>query len=404
MEQTSQSPFGRIVVLTGARQTGKTTLARQLFTNYTYISLDDPVTRSKWRLLTSQQWQNTLPLAILDEVQKEPTLVDSIKAVYDASPEVRYVLLGSSQLLLLEKVKESLAGRCAILEVYPLTLPELATHAWEEAVPLSLWQSTLTGKPLTWLPDATLDTQYASKQKAWSHYQRWGGYPALTQEVTDQERQLWLDNYVRTYLERDVRDLANFRDLDAFGRLQHRLALGTATLLNASTLGTELGLSHKTVQRYLRYFELSYQALQLLPWSKNPTKRLTKTPKLHYLDQGVLRSVLKREGPLTGQEFESLVVAEVFKQARALGLSVNFWHFRTLDGREVDLLVETPQGYFALEVKMSERVSSVDGRGLKGLAEFLDKPLLGSFVLSNDSVTRELSPGITAIQAAYFLG
>ena len=211
-------------------------------------------------------------------------------------------------------------------------------------------------------------------------------------------------NYVRTYLERDVRDLANFRDLDAFTRLQKRLALGTGTLVNASALAVELGLSVKTVQRYLRYFELSYQALSLPPWTKNPAKRLSKTPKVHYLDHGVLRAVLQREGDLTGHEFESLVTAELYKQARALGLTAEFTHLRTVDGREVDVLVETPRGYYAFEIKMAEKVSHSDGRALRGLQEFLDKPLLGSFVLSQDSETRPLIQGITAVQAAYFLG
>ena len=241
--------------------------------------------------------------------------------------------MGSSQLLLLEKVKESLAGRCAIVEVFPLTLPELATQSFDEDVKPSLWQVLLQGSSPDLLPDAYLDPRHPEKGKAWSHYLNWGGYPALTQTENAVDRQLWLRNYVRTYLERDVRNLANFRDLDAFTRLQKRLALGTGTLVNASALAVELGLSVKTVQRYLRYFELSYQALILPSWTKNPAKRLSKTPKVHYLDHGVLRSVLQREGDLIGHEFESLVTAELYKQARSLGLNAEFTHRWTFPSR-----------------------------------------------------------------------
>ena len=114
---------GRIIVFTGARQTGKTTLARHLFPDYEYITIEDPVTVGAFLKLTAAQWQKMYPQAILDEVQKEPVLIESIKAVYDQWQEPRYVLLGSSQLLLLSKVRESLAGRCVIVEMYPLSLP-----------------------------------------------------------------------------------------------------------------------------------------------------------------------------------------------------------------------------------------------------------------------------------------
>lgn len=116
------SKTGHIVVFTGARQTGKTTLARKLFPGYEYISVEDPVMRGQYARLTARQWESLYPFAVLDEVQKEPALIESIKSVYDQWPDPKYILLGSSQLLLLEKVKESLAGRCIIIELFPLTL------------------------------------------------------------------------------------------------------------------------------------------------------------------------------------------------------------------------------------------------------------------------------------------
>lgn len=254
-------------------------------------------------------------------------------------------------------------------------------------------------------PSFLLDPEYSRKRSAWSWYTTYGGYPALAADgLSDDDRFEWLKNYVRTYLERDVRDLASFRDLDAFVKLQRYLAQQTATAVNVSSIAKQLGLSSATVQRYIRYFEASYQALSLPAWSGNPNKRLTRAPKLHYLDFGVLQAVLQKHGGMTGFEFESMVVAEVYKQLRSARIDAPFYHLRTHDGREVDLLVELPAGYVAFEIKMADRVSATDARHLKDLETFLDKPLVHSFLLSQDPRNTQLAPGISAVHAACFLG
>ena len=398
---------GRIMVFTGARQVGKTTLVRQLLDDYTYLSIEDPVSRSAYLRMSAQQWENSFPRAILDEVQKEPQLIESIKAAYDTFGNVRYVLLGSSQLLLLQKVRESLAGRCTIFEMYPLTLPEIATKSWNDKIRTSLWQNALQNpQKLEEIgPSLLLDERSAQKQAAWQHYLSFGGYPALVaDDISDDERFLWLGNYVRTYLERDVRDLASFRDLDPFVRLQRATALYTGCVLNASNFARDMGVSTKTVQRYLEYLRLSYQVLLLPAWERNATKRLVKSPKIHYLDNGVLQAVLQKRGGITGQEFESLVVAEIYKQAKNILANASFYHLRTHDGREVDLLVETQYGYFAFEVKMTDHVSNTDARHLLNLGSMLDKPLLRGYVLSNDTETHQFADNIFGVNVAMFLG
>lgn len=209
LRQTAESINGRIVVLTGARQTGKTTISKKLFGDYTYLSIEDPVAASSYLRLTASQWRGLYPKAVLDEVQKQPRLVESIKSVYDQWDEPRYILLGSSQLLLLQKVRESLAGRCVIMEIYPLTLPELRTTDWDETVDDSPLQVLLSEGQLPPLyPSFPLDPHYAAKMAAWQHYQRYGGYPAVSDaRRNDRQRREWLAGYVRTYLERDVRRL-----------------------------------------------------------------------------------------------------------------------------------------------------------------------------------------------------
>ncbi len=400
------SGTGRIIVFTGARQTGKTTLAREMFPDYEYISVEDPVTRGEYSRMTAGEWNNLYPYAILDEVQKEPKLIESIKSVYDQWTEPKYILLGSSQLLLLEKVKESLAGRCAIFELYPLTLPEIRTDGWNEPVTNSLFQELIESKT-TPSPGHSfmLDNQFALKNQSWNHYLKFGGYPAIIdRRLTDDERYDWLKDYVRTYLERDIRDLASFRELGPFIKLQRYLALNTANLINLSSIANQTGVTAGTVQRYINYFELSYQAITLPAWSRNKSKRLVKASKIHYLDNGIIQAVLQKRGGITGNEFESLVVAEIYKQARIIQKPVTFFHLRTHDGRETDLLLELPEGYLAFEVKMTESVRENDARHLFDVEEILDKPLLHSFLISQDNQVKQFRNNVTALHAAHFLG
>lgn len=394
------------MVFTGARQTGKTTIAKVGFPDYAYLAVEDPVTRKQYMALTSMQWKELFPKAVLDEVQKEPQLIESIKAVYDQWNEPRYIITGSSQLLLLNKVRESLAGRCIIFEIFPLTIPELETKSWNDSVCDSTFQTLLqTGSLPTQYPSFTLDPAYAMKMKAWAHYIRFGGYPALADDTMDDEdRYRWLSSYVRTYLERDVRDLANFRDLEPYMKLQLAIALQTGGVFNISSLATHAGISPKTVKRYLQYLEMSYQTLTLQPWERNESRRLVKSPKIHYLDYGVLQAVIGKRGTPTGNEFEGIVVAELYKQAKQTELPVRFYHLRTSNGSEVDCLLETSDGYYAFEIKQAERVKPMDARHLKTLQTLLDKPLKHAFVVSNDIECKVFDTNITAIHAAALLG
>ncbi|HDR05157.1 MAG TPA: ATP-binding protein [Candidatus Marinimicrobia bacterium] len=397
---------GRILVLTGARQTGKTTLARHLFPDYHYISIEDPLLRSQYSRLTASQWKLQYSRAILDEVQKEAKLIESIKSVYDQWPEPRYILLGSSQLLLMEKVKESLAGRCIIIDFYPLTLPELRTHSWNDPVENSLFQEELLNTMAEdYLPSFVLDKNMAEKEQAWEHYLRFGAYPAVSDdEMSVEERTVWLQNYVRTYLERDIRDLASFRDLEPFIKLQRYLVENTASLLNATAVGNQLGITSKTVQRYLHYFEVSYQSILLPAWSANPNKRLSKMGKIHYLDNGIVQAVLQKQGGVTGNEFKSLVVAEIYKQIRVADIKVQLSHLRTYDGKEIDLLIETPDYYLAFEIKMTHRATRADAKNLIGLETILDKPLKRAYLLTNDRETKCFDDKTVALNVTMFLG
>jgi predicted AAA+ superfamily ATPase len=399
----SNSRFGRIIVLTGARQTGKTTLVKNIFPQYQYISIEDPVTVEQYKSLTAAQWESLYPTAILDEVQKEPQLIESIKAVYDQFPEPRYILLGSSQIMLLTKIRESLAGRCQIIELYPLTLPELLTNSWNDEVQLSYFQKLILNQDIDDLP-FLLDADHAKKLKVFNDYLKFGAYPAISDtDIPENEKFEWLSNYVRTYLERDIRDLAELRNLEPFAKTQKLMAINTGQLTNNSQIAVEAGITSKTVQRFIEYMSISYQTLVLQPWSRNSIKRLVKSPKVHFMDIGVLRAVLQKKGELNGHEFESAIISEIYKQIKTINSVAQVYHLRTSDGREVDLLIETETGYIAIEIKKTTAVRSVDAKHLKNLEDILDKPILKKIVLSNDINIHDLGEGATAIPAVKFL-
>ena len=404
IRKAAESPIGRIIILTGARQVGKTTTVQNDFADYGYISVEDPIQRAGLKSIGTDQWHSTFPIAALDEVQKEPALIESIKAVYDKYKDSKYILLGSSQILLLQKVKETLAGRCVIFDMFPLCIPELQTP--NRPLHYSAWQHLLTNQAVSFTFNFSFEKDYASALQAYAYYLSFGGYPALVGEgMNDDMRYQWLQNYTRTYLERDLRDLAAIKDLEPFIKLQQALALQTGTILNVSNLSRDLGISSPTISRYLQYLSLSYQIISLPAWERNYTKRLVHAPKLHFVDQGVLQAILNRRGGLSGNEYESAIVSEIYKQAKSIAADVRFYHLRTHEGREIDLLADTPQGYYAFEIKMTEHVSPTDARHLLHLSEILtDKPIIHSYILSNDLQTHEFTPDITAVHAAYFLG
>ena len=408
IEHKIERKTGRIVVITGARQTGKTTLVKNIQQDYQYISLEDPMLRESWKSLTADEWYMRYPRAILDEVQKVPSLIESVKAVYDKYDDARYILLGSSQILLLKQIRESLAGRASIYELYPLTLPEVRTTSWNDPVEPSLLVKTLNNqitnrdlqdsKPL-------LDPDWAKKQLAWDNYLDFGLMPVMCDSELDRDEKLdWLKDYTTTYLQRDIRDIARINDLEPFVKIQKHCGLLSSQTINYSQLASRASVSVNTAKRFLSYLELSYQTIILPPWSNNEQKRLVKSPKLHVLDPGILRTLTGHSGELNGHEFESAVVSEIYKQIATWRIKADCFHLRTSDGREVDLLIETPEGFYAFEIKQTTNIRKPDARHLLNLEEILNQPLRGGFILSNDRKVHKISENITALPVSWFLG
>lgn len=399
-------------MLSGARQCGKSTLARLAFPEYPVLNMDAADVRATCERMTVDAWCRQVPRAIIDEAQKLPAIFDTVKAAYDRDPSVRYLLLGSSQIRLLRGVRETLAGRVALRELFALTLPELATEPGE---PLPDRGSLLcrllrAERPSELLADAVLAESPLSggldaARHAWRRFQFAGGMPALWNEGwTDEDRFEWLRDYRSTYLERDLSDLARLDRIEPFARAQQAAALRHSLPLNASEIARLSGVHPTTAREYMHYLELSYQVVLLPPWFRNAEKRLSRQPRIQFLDPGVLRAILGRRGEPDGREIENAVVAEILKQIRTHRFPVEAFWLRTYDGREVDLLIEREDGYFAFEVKSGARVDGTALRGLRGLDEFLDKPILLSAVLSHDVDSRELGDGFWALEIPRLLG
>ena len=399
---------GRILVLTGARQTGKTTLAKHITDTYEYVSFDDPVLRDSWAELSAEEWHKRYPMAVLDEVQKTPSVIESVKAVYEKYNDARYILIGSSQILLLKQVRESLAGRVSLFELFPLTLPEARSVNWEKEIQPSLFyqlinktisiQEIIQEKPV-------LDESFADKMIAWNNYLEFGHMPLMSDpELDNGEKRDWLKDYTLTYLQRDLGDLARINDLDAFGKVQRQCALLTGRIINFSQLASLGSVSANTARKFVNYLELSYQTVLLPPWTRNELKRMVKSPKLHMIDPGICRALSGHYSRLDGFEFESAVVSELYKQLKSWRLPGNLYHLRTSDGREVDALLETDDGYYAFEIKMTKTFRKPDARCLRDLELILDKPLLAGIVLSEDRKIHALAENMAAVPAAWFLG
>ena len=389
-------------MLTGARQTGKTTLARQLYRDLRYVNLDAIEEREAMRGLRGGSWGRAVGPAVIDEAQKEPGVFDKVKLAYDERQIAFSVLLGSSRVLLLDRVRESLAGRAFVYDLWPLMSSELRTGAEEPPVcPLFDRLITAPGSfsdVLAAEPPRLLGVEATRRIEAFDHLAAWGGMPELL-SLDDDDRREWLRSYQQTWLERDLADLTRVSDLLPFRTLQRLAMLRTGQLLNYADLARDAAVSPATARRYLEYLRLSYQVVLLQPYTRNLTSATVKSPKLYWMDLGLLRHETRAWGELTGPLFETLVVSEARKWIDTLGRDTLLWFYRTRSGREVDLLVATPGGIIGIEVKNRIRVGPGDCSGLRALAETLGDEWVGGLVVHRGEDLTQLGPRLWAVPA-----
>jgi predicted AAA+ superfamily ATPase len=402
LEQFLPAPnLRRLVILTGARQTGKTTLAKQHYGHMSYINLDAPENRETLRTISTIAWHKTVGNAVIDEAQKEPQIFEKIKYAFDEGSISFSVLLGSSQILLLKKVRESLAGRAAIYEIWPLMMCELLAGEDTASIRIPLFDRLFAKESLTKvfssLPERLLEAEDVHCRESESHLLRWGGMPALL-PLPVADRWKWLKDYEYTYLERDLGDLARLDDLMPFRTFQKLSALRSGALLNYSQLARDATLSVDTARRYLQYLTLSYQTILLQPYFKNLTSSVIKTPKLYWLDVGLLRRLAEMRSELSGPVYETMIVGEIIKWMKTTQKDAELYFYRTRSGLEMDILLQTEHGMIGMEIKNRKTYSPSDIRSMKEIATALGKSWRGGLlVYRGDFLTKIAEPEIWAV-------
>ncbi len=343
-----------VAVVTGPRQSGKTTLARNTFAHLPYFNLEAPDTRARIEADPRGFLESFPQGVVLDEFQRTPELVSYIQVLSDANERNgRFILTGSQQLEVMSKVSQSLAGRSGLLRLLPLSMEELqAADA---------------------LPEA---------QSGLAQANRWmfsGFYPRIYDQRLPPAQVL--GDYFATYVQRDVRSLANVADIAQFEKFVRLCAGRIGQVLNLQNLAQDLGVSHATAGRWLTILQATYVVHLVQPYHWRTSKRLVKSPKLYFYDVGLatwLNGIENEQQlvthPLRGHLFENLVIIEALKYRYNRGLRDNLYFYRDSDGAEVDLLLEYAQGIYPIEIKSGSTVNPDYFKGLKHLARLVGQP------------------------------
>jgi len=341
------------VLVTGPRQSGKTTLLRERFgASHRFVSLEDPDMRRFIEEDPRGFLRENPPPVILDEIQYVPQLLHYIKSGIDADRGPgQWLLSGSQSFALMQGVSQSLSGRVAVLSLLPLSYSESRQLG---ARPLDL-ESVLDG--LFVEPEVKKDPKAMASPIGLGDWLLRGGYPEIRLNP-DVDRQLWMAGYIQTYLERDVRQMVNVGDLNTFHRFLRLVAARTGQILNLSDIARDLGISVPTVKKWISILEASYQILLLPPHFNNLGKRVIKSPKLYFLDTGIASYLIGlhaeeplKKGPMIGPLFETMVVTEWVKAFCHRGQPAELYYWRSKNGLEVDLIVDRNGRLHPIEIK-----------------------------------------------------
>lgn len=396
------------LVLTGARQTGKTTFCENILPPYlklpfTYISFDDPDERLRFQnsAIAILEAVDT-PLVILDEVQKIPALFDSLKYVIDKQERTKtqqkkhFILTGSSQLLLMKNIKESLAGRVALLNLYPFAFSEVAGT---ERIPLlsEIWKRhSFPGKEEARFIALSPEKVRRLIQLRDEH-QQWGGYPPVWQRKDDTDKINWLKDYRKTYIERDISDVGQVAHIETFVLVQKLLCARTAQILSISEVARDTALSVNTVKRYINLLSITFQCFLLKPYHENVGKRFVKSPKIYFSDVGLNKAILGEMSISSGAMYENWVFAELIKWKHLQPVEPDLYFYRTSGGMEIDFLIAGTGKILPVEVKSSDKVDYADGKNIAAfMSEHTRQSPVGLIIYRGRKIT-EIRKNIWAV-------
>ena len=382
------------VLINGPRQCGKTTLVRQYANDMPYFSLDDSSLLAAVRA-DPLGFVRQLDRAIIDEIQRAPELLLSLKLMIDQDRRAgRFLLTGSANLMTLPTIADSLAGRIEVHTLLPLSNSEIVGRA-----PNFLAQACTQHWPAQ-LPNEQICVGSAMVERVLA-----GGYPEMRQRATPQRRQAWAKAYITTLVERDIQDIAQIEQAARIPQLLSILATLSGQLLNLSQIGGQIGLNLKTVEKYVDILEKLFLVRRLPAWSRNELSRLIKAPKLHFLDAGLQSTLCRLNAELArtdrarfGATLETWVYDELLKM---LSLSPESWflsHYRDKDQVEVDFVLESPQRkVIGIEVKASATVTAGDFKGLRRLQQVSGADFLSGIVLYDGSAALSFGDSLWAV-------
>jgi predicted AAA+ superfamily ATPase len=385
---TAASP---VVVVTGARQTGKTTLVKvaEVLEKHAYVTLDEMDAYDQSREAPDELVLRGARM-VIDEVQRSPELLLAIKRAADERRTPgRFVLTGSANLLLLQRVSETLAGRAVYMTLRPFTRLELLGMGESGA-----WGDFFEVAREDW-PDL-VETRLGPQQD-WVELARRGGYPTPAYHMSaTEDRDRWFAGYTATYVERDVQNLSSIEHLPDFRRLMRGCCLRLGNIMNQADLARDIGIAPSTAQRYLNLLEASYQLIRLPTYAVNRTKRLTKSPKLYWSDTALALHLAGDPEPC-GAHLENLVVNDLlaWRDAQVRAPEILYW--RTSKGAEVDFVVEQGQKLLAIEVKASRKVTHKDARHLRTFLDEYPELARGALVLYAGDAVLWLARDILAV-------
>lgn len=379
-----------VVVVTGSRQTGKSTLVRFLADDEPrpYLTLDDLEILERSRREPDALVRSANRMT-LDEVQRSPDLLLAVKrSVDERRAPGRFLLTGSANLLLLHKISESLAGRAAYLTLWPFTRREQLglgrTGVWSRlfTIPEGEWLDLLRAEE--------------SMEEDWRALALRGGYPIPSHELTDPAaRTLWLDGYTRTYLERDLQDLSSVDSLVDFRRLMRGACLRLGNLVEQTELGRDVGMPQPTVRRHLGLLEASYQLIRLPAFAVNRTKRLIKTPKLYWCDTALALHLAGETEP-RGAHLENLILNDLLAWRETEIPRPEIFYWRTSTGEEVDFVVEHQARFLPIELKATDKPRLVDARGLTAFRREYPAESLPGLLLHTGQEISWIADGVVA--------
>lgn len=377
------------VVVIGARQTGKSTLVQQLTPGERrFLSLDDLDVADAARRDPAALVGGATPV-ILDEIQREPELMLAVKRAIDRHRRPgQFLITGSANLLLMQRVSESLAGRASYLTLWPMTRREQLGQGR-----CGLWEELVGAKDSDWL-DVLRSEQSAAED--WKALARRGGFPtpALHME-TKAERAVWFEGYVRTYLERDLQTLSTISALPDFRRLMRAACHRLGQLVNQTEMARDVSLPQPTAHRYLNLLETSFLLFRVPAYSVNRTKRLIKTPKLYWGDVGLALHLGGISEP-AGAHLENIVLHDLltWRDARTEQADILYW--RTTTGEEVDFVIEVRGQLIPVEIKATSRPRLADTAGLRSFRTEYSKTTRAGLLLHTGESFEWLAPEILA--------